>query len=124
MLEVSRGMAFAKPQGNAEADFTVPLSFDARQAVAAWDQARTETEVGDRVAELAACADETGTEDPQNVWITLYVGTRGKVLSAGFASAGPVDDAWAECATGKIVAWTLADPRGRVTKAGFGYNAQ
>lgn len=123
MLDINRTIQFPKPKGRGEADFTVPLSFDARQRTFIWNEVRSETEVGERAAELAACADKTSTRDPQNIWITLYVGTRGKVLGAGFASPdAPLDPAWATCAADIVKAWTLTDPRGQITKASFHYN--
>jgi hypothetical protein len=124
MLEINQAIQFPKPKGKGEADFTVPLSFDARQATFLWSDDRAQSEVDARVAELRACAEKTGTRDPRNIWITVYVGTRGKVLSAGFASPdAPLDAAWAACADSIILGWKLTDPRGQITKATFRYNA-
>lgn len=124
MLRVAASMTFPKPKGNAEADFTVPLSFSARQGTAYWDEARTEGEVQKKILpELGKCAREAKTADPDNVVVTLYVGTRGKILSAGFASPGaPLAEAWATCAAAKLTAASVTDPRGQITKATFRYN--
>lgn len=117
LLEVGRGIVFPEPEGNGEADFTLPLSFSARGRVALWEQEQAQAEVGERMAELAACAAEAGTEEPGKVSITLYVGTRGQVQSVGFAAPdAALDDAWATCAESKIMAWSLSDPRGQVAK--------
>lgn len=125
MLEVCRDMTFPKPKGGAEAEFSVPLSFTARSPVKDWNDARTETEVAELTAELDACAEESGTEAPGDLRITLYVATRGQVKSVGFSRAsGDVPVPWADCAEAKISAWTLSDPLGRVTRASFVYNAQ
>jgi hypothetical protein len=123
MLEINQTIQFAKPKGKGEADFTVPLSFDARQQTSLWSEDRAESEVEARAAELRACADKTGARDPRNIWITVYVGTRGKVLSTGFASPdAPLDPAWAGCAEKIVLGWKLSDPRGQITKASFRYN--
>lgn len=123
MLDIGRSMTFARPKGRAEADFTVPLAFEAQAPVKVWGEARAAEEVDEeKTAELAACAQKTETRDPQNIWIVMYVGPRGQVLSVGFASPdGPLSDDWASCAEGKVKAWTLTDPRGRA-KMLYHYN--
>lgn len=121
LLAIARQMQFKQPRGG-EAEFDLPLEFQPKRAVLWWDEERTETEVGlERLAELTACEPA-----PSNVWVTLYVGTRGKVMSAGFASPAkqPIDDAWATCAQAAISAWTLADPRGQIAKGGFRFNPE
>ena len=122
MLEVCRQMRFPKPKGNAAAEFSVPLSFAARSRVDDWNEARTESEVSEISAEIDSCAEETGAGAPTGVLVTLYVGSRGKVKSVGFAAGeGAIDPSWADCAAAKILAWTLTDPRGRVARARFVY---
>lgn len=123
MLDVCQGMTFAKPQGRAEADFTVPLEFDARRGVTTWDDARVQEVVTEeQVATVTGCAEETSTENPGGVWFTIYVGGRGKVLSVGMAKPdGPIDATWAQCAHDKVMAWELVDPRGRA-KFSYQYN--
>jgi len=121
LLELARTMSFAKPKGG-DADFTVPLEFSARGATQWWDEEQSTRAVGGHPQELAGCAGEIG--DPADVVVTVYVGTRGKVQSVGFAStAQPIPDVWAECAATKVMAWQLVDPRGAVAKATFTYNA-
>ena len=123
MLDICQSMTFAKPQGRAEADFTVPLEFDARRVVVTWDDARVQEVVTEeQVATLSACAEETGVADPSGVWLTIYVGSRGKVLSVGMAvPTGPIDPTWAQCAHDKVKEWALVDPRGRA-KFSYQYN--
>ncbi len=125
LLNESKSMSFKKPKGG-EADFTLPLDFDARRPANWWTEAKAEAEVADRPKELRECRKEAGTADPQNVWVTLYLGNRGVVKSVGFASPHKkgIDSAWAECAANKIGAWTLNDPRGKVAKLGFRYNPE
>jgi hypothetical protein len=125
LLQESMTMTFKKPKGG-EADFTLPLDFDARRPANWWSEDKAEMEVGDRAAELRECRKEAGTRDPRNVWVTLYLGNRGVVKSVGFASPHKrgIASAWAECAAGKITAWTMNDPRGKVAKLGFRYNPE
>ncbi len=125
LLEECKTMTFKKPKGG-EADFTLPLDFDARRPANWWTEAKAEAEVADRPEELRKCRQEAGTRDPRNVWVTLYLGNRGVVKSVGFASPHKrgIDPAWASCAAGKIGAWTLNDPRGKVAKLGFRYNPE
>ena len=125
LLEVGMSMKFKKPKGG-EADFSLPLDFDARRAANWWSEEKAEAEVAGRPSELRACAQEADAPDPQNVWVTLYLGNRGVVKSVGFASPHEdgIDPAWATCASAKVGAWTLNDPRGKVAKLGFRYNPQ
>ncbi len=123
LLAVSREMTFAPPSGG-DADFTVPLEFSARGSAQWWDEDKSAAVVSKRTAELAACATTAGVAEPANVMVTVYVGTRGKVQSAGFSSPAPIDEAWAQCAHDTIAAWTLTDPKGAVAKLGFLYNPQ
>ncbi len=123
MLEVSRKMKFAKPRGGKPADFSVPLKLNGTRPTTWWDEEKGEKEVGKKPEKLKACA--KNTTDPKNVFVTVYVGTRGKVLSVGFASpGGPIATDWATCAAAEVAKWQLADPRGRIAKAGFRYNAE
>lgn len=124
LLEAVRAIEFPEPEGNAEAHFTLPLSFDSgRGSVIWWEAARAEEEVAELTEELGGCAEEAETAAPRDVWVTMYVGRRGKVRSVGFASKSkaPPEDAWADCAEGKIKEWVLSDPRGRVAKLSFRY---
>jgi hypothetical protein len=122
LLEVGRSMHFARPKGG-EAEFSLPLDFPARGAVLPWDGDKATMEVEKHLPDLAQCTD-TGAgaaAAPGEVVVTLYVGTRGQVQSAGFAAEGPVDDTWADCAATLMQGWTLSDPRGKVAKLAFRY---
>jgi hypothetical protein len=89
-----------------------------------WAEERGETEVAKHLVDLDACSGEN-QGGPSNVWVTLYVGARGKVRSAGFASpTSAIDAGWAECAVERVSAWELSDPRGRIAKVGFRYRAE
>jgi TonB family protein len=120
LLDIARGMRFALPKGG-EADFSVPFDFGAQQGVRWWDEERADREVAERLDALEACPDQ-----PSNVWVTLYVGTRGQVQSAGFSSPSrqPIADSWADCAAAAVESWTLADPQGQIAKAGFRYHPE
>lgn len=117
MLGLARTMTFPKPRGG-DADFTIPLELTARGSAEWWDEDKAAAVVAKRVGELAACAEE-GLPDPTDVMVTVYVGTRGKVQSAGFASPALIDDAWADCAHKIVMGWTLTDPKGKVAKLAF-----
>lgn len=119
LLAVARGVSFGKPIGG-KADVTFPVQFSAGSAALAWDEDQAIRAVGGKYAELAACA-KPGGGDPENVTITIYVGTRGKVQSVGFAAPAGVAEPWADCAEAKVSAWTLPDPRGKVAKLSFVY---
>jgi TonB family protein len=117
LLELARGMTFVKPKGGPTAEFTLPLNFSAPTPPDDWDEARSSAEVTTQEGNLAECS-EAGTA-PASATITLYVGTRGQVQSAGFTSSAPIDEAWATCAEQKILGWTLSDPRGRIVRLTF-----
>jgi TonB family protein len=124
LLDISRGMEFAKPKGGAT-DFSIPLEFSGKQSSTWWDEEVGTNAVKNRVKDLAKC-DKTGTP-PQDATITAYVGARGKVVSVGFATAQDAGlepdawDAWADCAEKRILAWQLPDPRGQIAKLAFHY---
>lgn len=127
LLEVAGQMQFSRPKGG-KADFTVPLEWGATRPVTWWTEEQAELALEDLPAELEACAEAAGG-DVRNVWVTVYVGARGEVQSVGFASPARQRDpaiwqAWAECATTTIGAWTLPDPRGTITKLGFRHNPE
>lgn len=123
LLETARRMTFAKPKGG-EAEFTLPLEFDATRSTRWVEEDVGLAQVKPFVKELRACAGEASTRNPRKVMVTVYVGPRGSVKSVGFASdhKRTYADAWADCAETKIRAWTLADPLGRIAKLAFRYN--
>ena len=89
LLDVAAGVAFGKPQGRGKAEVTFPLAFSGGSAAMPWDDTQAARAVGGKPSELAACA-KAGGGDPANVTITIYVGTRGKVQSVGFAAPTPL----------------------------------
>jgi TonB family protein len=117
LLEVARGLQFARPRGG-EAEFSVPLEFAAARPVQSWDEARVQEETRKKLAELGRCSGA-----PERAAVTLYVANRGRVESVGFAYAGevPVGPEWAECAAEVARRWQFSDPRGRVAKLTFEY---
>jgi len=119
LLAVARAATFARPKGG-DADFSLPFEFSAKGATVWWDEDIAIKAVGKRVDALAKCT--AGGVPADEVMITIYVGTRGKVQSVGFASVGAVPDAWADCAAKAIEGWTLADPRGKVAKLALRYH--
>jgi hypothetical protein len=121
VLDIARSLSFGKPKGG-KAHVSAPLSFSLGSGALVWDEDQAMRAVGGKFKDLAACAKAASTADPKNVTVTIYVGTRGKVQSVGFSSPSGFDDAWADCAEGKVNAWALTDPRGKVAKLSFVYN--
>jgi hypothetical protein len=123
MLEVSQQMSFPKPKGG-DADFSVPLGFEATRGVLWWSADKGEEAVAEVLPQLSECAGRAGTSNPSNVFATIYVGVRGTVMGAGFASPenDPIPLEWADCAEEVVKTWTLHDPQGKIAKAGFRYN--
>lgn len=119
VLEIARSLSFGKPKGG-KAHITNRFDFSNGSGAVVWTEDQTTAAVNGKLKELAACA--KGKTDPTNVTVTMYVGTRGKVQSVGFASPTGFDDAWADCVAGRAMAWALNDPRGKVAKASFVYN--
>ncbi len=120
ILGVAGAVTFPAPSGGAT-DFALPIEFPARTQPLWWDEDRGNATVSKRVAELAVCAGA-----PSDALVTVYVGSRGKVESVGFAAGTDdgVDPAWADCAAAKISAWLLSDPKGKVAKLAFRYPGQ
>ena len=114
VLELARQATFAKPK-HGDADFSVPLDFEARGQIVWWEETVAQKAVGKRAADIKKKCDKAGAPGDA-VTITVYVGTRGKVQAAGFASPAAIPDAWADCASKLIESWTLPDPRGKVAK--------
>ena len=123
LLETARQMTFAKPKGG-EAVFSLPLEFSATRSVQWLEDDVGQAQAKPFIDQLRDCAKEAETHNPRDVTVTVYVGPRGEVKSAGFASEArrEIPDAWADCAEAKIKAWTLADPMGRIAKLAFRYN--
>ena len=119
LLQVAREISFGKPIGG-KADVTFPVSFSAGSMAQPWDETAAIRAVGGKLVELGGCA-KPGGGDPDNVAVTIYVGTRGKVQSVGFAAPRGVTEPWADCAEAKVLAWTLPDPRGKVAKLSVVY---
>lgn len=113
VLDIARSVSFGAPRGGKPAKVTAPVSFSAGSGAVVWDPGSTERAVGERLAKLDACGKGS---PPDDVHITLYLGTRGKVQAVGFASARGFSDAWADCAEKTILGWSLTDPRGKVAK--------
>ncbi len=124
LLTESSKMTFREPKGG-EAEFSVPLDFEARRTANWWSEEKADEAVGAKASGLSSCAGGDAA-DPQNVWITLYLGNRGVVESVGFASPHKdgISTAWADCAEAQIRSWTLTDPLGKLAKLGFRYNPE
>lgn len=124
VLGVARQMTFPPPRGG-EAEFSFPIDFPAQGRVVRLDELSATAELGARLGDLDACAAEAGVPPPREVQVTVYVAVGGAVTSAGFATTSdePFDDAWGDCAVGRLMALRLSDPRGQVWKASSWYGA-
>ena len=120
VLGVARAVSFGAPRGNKPAMVTAPLTFSAGVGAVRWNDAMATKAIGDKLTKLATCASASAA--PTDVTITLYLGTRGKVQTVGFASPRGFAEAWADCAEKTILAWSLTDPRGKVAKLSINYN--
>jgi hypothetical protein len=126
LLDIARGMSFTKPKGGAT-DFSIPLEFSGKQSSTWWDEEAGQAAVKNHLKDLAKC--EKSLTPPSDAVVTAYVGTRGKVVSVGFATAQEAGldaatwDAWADCAEKRITSWQLPDPRGSIAKLAFHYPA-
>jgi hypothetical protein len=121
LLEVARGATFDKPVGG-DADFEIPLDFQAKGATLPWDEDQALRAVGGQLAKLDVCSKTDGT--PDDVVVTVYVGPRGRALSVGFSSdKSEIKDKWAACAEKAAMTWRLPDPRGMVAKLAIRYRA-
>lgn len=131
VLAAARRLKFPPPRGGAT-DFTVPLEFSATGSAAVWDEAKSATALAPHLGKLAACAEPPAGSPtassasaapseptaPAEVTLTLYLGSQGQVLSAGFAVEEPTgfSERWAECAYAAALTWKLPEPRVPVAK--------
>ena len=120
VLGVAKAISFGAPRGNKPARVTAPLSFSAGTGAVRWDEEAAAKAIGGRLVKLAPCASREPA--PTDVTITIYLGTRGKVETVGFASPRGFGEAWADCAEKTILAWSLTDPRGKVAKLSITFN--
>ena len=127
LLEVAREMSFARPKGGAAAEFTLPLEFTAQRAPVTLegDEGSAALAVAgeDALQALADCAEQG--EVPERTAVTLYAGLRGAVQSVGFATPeGPADATWLDCAEQAVMGWTVADPKGKITRMTFEFSRE
>jgi outer membrane biosynthesis protein TonB len=126
LLDVARAATFGKPVGG-DAEFAIPLDFSATGRIEMGDQDKAQKAIAPQLAKLEACLKAKGVKGPapEDVTITIYVGPKGKVQSAGFASPrSELDEAWADCAEAAVLAWRLPDPRSAVEKVAIRYHAR
>jgi hypothetical protein len=122
LIEVARTASFDKPVGG-DADFDIPLQFDAKSATLPWDEDVALKAVGGQLVKLETCKKHERV--PDDVTITLYVGPHGKAQSVGFSSdKSEIGEKWAECAEKAALAWRLPDPKGVIAKLAIRYRAR
>ncbi len=132
LLETARLAVFEPPQGG-DTEFELPLEFAARGRVQVWEAEQGLRAVGGQVATLAECASDAAKDrpkgrgrrkappkvpaqepikNPREAIVTLYIGRDGRATSVGFAGPAFIQDAWADCAEQKALAWRLPEPKG------------
>lgn len=131
LLEVARSATFDKPVGG-DADFDIPLQFDAKAPVLSWDEDQSLRAIGGQLVKLEVCAKHDTYKQvkehvpiPEDVIITMYVGPHGKAQSVGFSSdKSEIHEKWAECAEKAALAWRLPDPKGVIAKLAIRYKGR
>jgi TonB family protein len=124
ILAIARELHFSKPHGGGEAEFTYPIEFHGKAALATWDEAR----VGPFLRkpkprrDVLDCKKQAQRGLPSSLTMTLYVAPGGKITSAGLAADAPIDDGLASCLVGKAQLWRLDDPLGKIAKATVSMN--
>jgi len=115
MTELSQ-VVFPKPRGG-EAEFSYPLSFQARMAVIAWDPAMVSEELGKSREALLSGAEKGETlQPPAGLMITFYVDHRGRVVSAGMVADEPVEEAFADRFVDNLKQVKFVGPQSRYAK--------
>lgn len=153
LLDIAWAATFDRPSGG-DAEFDVPLNFNATRSTAIWDEDQALRAVGGQLAKLDECpnGDKNGDKKkpvkkapkkapppkaepdkaerpeprpPSNVTITVYVGPQGKAQSIGFSSpTSEIGAKWAACADAVANAWRLPDPKGQIAKLAIRYKAE
>jgi hypothetical protein len=120
LLDVARAASFDKPIGG-DADFDLPLDFEAKGSTLHWDEDQSSKAIGPKqLAKIDACGKTEG--HPKDVTITVYVGPHGRAQSVGFSSdRTELKEKWADCAEKAALAWKLPDPKGMIAKAAIRY---
>lgn len=119
ILGVARELAFSRPHGGSEAEFTYPIEFRGSAPLHGWDPARLAPHLAKPQAkrDLAACKRLSPSGLPPQLSLTVYVGPGGKITSAGLSAEAPLEDAFASCLAGKARTWRVEDPLGKIVKA-------
>ena len=97
---------FGKPK-RGEAEFSFPISFDARANVKVYNPPKLEQALAK--VNLKGCKDDAaaGGQKVPAYTMTFYVTPAGKVTSVGFAGAEPLPDVYASCVVNKMKAAKL-----------------
>ncbi len=125
VLDLVSALDYGKPRGG-EAEFSLPIQFEARTSTGSWDEDRVTTAlraVKTFAADMAECRKATppGVKLPAHS-MTLYVAPGGKVTSAGFSGDGIVPEPYALCVVEKAKLWKLSDTGGEIVKAAWVVN--
>jgi hypothetical protein len=117
LLDIARQVTFGKPVGGGAAEVTLPLELTTARTLASSEEPWAPKAVDSLFAKLDACAKASKVAMPDDVALTIYVGSRRRTESVGFASrATVIDDAWAACAEKAALAWRSLESKHQVTK--------
>jgi len=117
ILDRVRGLRFAHPKGNAEAEFNYTWNFRAKAAVKTWGNDDVGRAFDKHRAEIDAC--EKKGPVPPGLRVTFFVAPGGKVTSVGVGADGPLADDYASCVIGRVQAWRFDDPLGKIARATY-----
>jgi hypothetical protein len=119
ILAIGKDLHFSHPHGGNEAEFSYPIEFHGKAAVATWDSDKVAPHLKKAKPrkDVSECKQKSANGMPSSLQVTLYVAPGGKVTSAGLAADAPIDDGFGACLVERAHAWRLDDPLGKIAKA-------
>ena len=116
MLQTARYFEFPPPRGNGRARFAFPFKWNAagQRLTVSVDESWGYEALRTHEPVINACRSAHHFKDPFT--LTIYVGRRGQVLSAGFHSKTPPSDGFPACVVQSLVDLMFPDPGQRIIK--------
>jgi hypothetical protein len=118
MFDALRSVSWPAPQGGPYGIARNAFDFEPKKGVkvpAVWDAGRISSVLAGLDGRLSQCP-ERGEEQ---LLITLYIGSGGKPLGGGAASAAPVEDSAVDCVVDALLAANYPAPEHAPTKVRF-----
>ncbi len=119
LSDVVRSTRFHRPNGGI-ATVTWFLALEPGRAdhtPDVWDAGRIARVIDNNMDELQGSCDLTGSSG--TLTATMYVGSSGRIVAAGVASAEGSTDERLDCVADTLRSWTLPTPQGRFAKVSF-----